>query len=198
MSLIIAVVGGKEAIIGGDKRSITFLGDCSKLEEELYSGRLSSDEEMQKRAKDLSASLLVSDEREKVWHYGDILVGEVTEISPEIEKRRRIYLVPGAFIMADITGKDVKVIGQGNNECIVLGNKFTQRLAVQAINKANGKIDNNMMSSIFLDIRKRTPTISQKYCILSTKVQNSNPKEAVFRALQEDCKKSEWRICAQQ
>ena len=40
MSLIIAVAGSKEAIIGGDKRSITFLGSCPQLEQELIPGEL--------------------------------------------------------------------------------------------------------------------------------------------------------------
>ena len=95
MSLIIAVAGSKEAIIGGDKRSITFLGSCPELEQELYSGKLKTDEEMLNRARELGSSLQVSDGREKVWRRGDVLVGEVTEISSALERRRRIYLVPG-------------------------------------------------------------------------------------------------------
>lgn len=83
MSLIIAVIGSREAIIGGDRRRITFLGSCFDLEQELYSGELKTDEDLLKRAKELGASLQVADGKEKVWLQGDILVGEVTEVSAE-------------------------------------------------------------------------------------------------------------------
>ena len=126
MSLIIALSKSNKAVIGGDKRSITFLGSCALLEQELYSGDIQTDQDLLKRARELGASLQVADEREKVWQRGDILVGEVTEIAPSKERRRRIYLVPGAYIMADIDGQETKVIGQGKVACMIIGNRISQ------------------------------------------------------------------------
>lgn len=198
MSLIIAVAGSKEAIIGGDKRSITFLGSCPELEQELYSGKLKTDEQMQSRARELGSSLQVSDGREKVWQRGDVLVGEVTEISPALERRRRIYLVPGAYIMADITGKEGRVIGKGKVACMVFGNRFTQEQANQGIKKVKGKIDAGVVEAILADVSSMTPSISPEHCVLSTHVQQPDPEAAVLDALREDCHKFGWRLCGQQ
>lgn len=198
MSLIIAVAGSKEAIIGGDKRSITFLGSCPELEQELYSGKLKTDEGMLNRARELGASLQVSDGREKVWRRGDVLVGEVTEISPALERRRRIYLVPGAYIMADVTGKEAKVIGKGKVACMVFGNRFTQDQANQGVKNVKGKIDARAMKAILTNVSLMTPSISPEHCVLSTSVQQPNPEAAVLDALQADCQKCGWRLCGQQ
>jgi hypothetical protein len=111
----------------GDKRSIAFLGSCPALEDELYSGKIKDDKELVARAKDLGASLQVSDGREKVWRRVEgkregrgkedenLLVGEVTEISLSSDRRRRIYLTPGAYLMADISGGEAKITGQGKS-----------------------------------------------------------------------------------
>jgi hypothetical protein len=198
MSLIIAVAGSKEAVIGGDKRSITFLGSCPELEQELYSGKLKTDKDLLNRAKELGALLQISDGREKVWRRGNVLVGEVTEISPVLERRRRIYLVPGAYIMADITGKEARVIGKGKVVCMVFGNRFTQDQANRGIKNVKDKIDAVAVEAILSDISSMTPSISPEHCVLSTAVQQPNPETAVLDALQEDCRKSGWRLCDQQ
>jgi hypothetical protein len=198
MSLIIAVAGSKEAIIGGDKRSITFLGSCPELEQELCLGMLKTDEDLLNRAKVLGASLQVSDGREKVWRRGDVLVGEVTEISPALERRRRIYLVPGAYIMADVTGKEAKVIGKGKVACMVFGNRFTQDQANYGVKNLKGKIDAGAVKAILDDVSRTTPSISPEHCVLSTDVLQSKPEATVLDALQEDCRKCGWRLCGQQ
>ncbi len=50
MSLVVALTKSKEAVIGGDRRSITFLGSWPELEEELYCGRISDDEALLAKA----------------------------------------------------------------------------------------------------------------------------------------------------
>jgi hypothetical protein len=150
------------------------------------------------RAKELGASIQVSDGREKVWRRGDVLVGEVTEISPTLERRRRIYLVPGAYIMADVTGKMSRVIGKGKVACMVFGNRFTQEQANQGVKNVKGKIDATAVETILADISRMTPSISPEHCVLSTDVQHPNPEAAVQDALQEDCQRCGWRLCGQQ
>jgi hypothetical protein len=198
MSLIIALAKSNKAIIGGDKRSITFLGSCADLEQELYSGDLQTDQDLLKRAKELGASLQVADGREKVWRQGDILLGEVTEISKTAQRRRRIYLVPGAYVMADIAGQDAKVIGQGKVACMILGNKISQQLAGQEIRNRQGRIDEQSVDDILAKVSLRTPSVSPKHSILTTEVMHPDPSAAVLYALQEDCQKSGWRLCGQQ
>lgn len=167
------------------------------------------------RAKDLGASLQVSDGREKVWRRGEgkgkedenLLVGEVTEISLSSDRRRRIYLTPGAYLMADISGGDAKVTGQGKSGCIVLGNKLTQRLAGEMIRNAGGRMSEEIMKSIFIDVGSKTASVSREYAVLCAKVPLSSPKvphplsnpnDVLLAALQEDCKQSGWRLCGQQ
>lgn len=77
MSLVVALAKSKEAVIGGDRRSITFLGSCPELEQDLYSGLIKDDEALLARAKEAGATLQVADGRDKVWRRGDILVGRL-------------------------------------------------------------------------------------------------------------------------
>jgi hypothetical protein len=213
LSLVVAFAGSKEAIIGGDHRSITFLGSCPILEDDLYSGKINSDEELLERAKELCASLQVSDGREKVWRHkggsGNVLVGEVTEISLDRDRRRRIYLTPGAYLMAEITGGEARITGQGKAGCIILGNRLTQRLASDVIRKAGGRMNEGIMKSIFVDAGSRTASVSKEFMVLRTKAEvglpspadapatPATPAVALLDAFKEDCRKSGWRICDQ-
>ncbi|MDM7913593.1 MAG: DUF2121 domain-containing protein, partial [Methanotrichaceae archaeon] len=137
--------------------------------------------------------------REKVWRHakGDILVGEVTEISLEAERRRRIYLTSGSYLMVEIANGEAMISGQGKVGCIVLGNKLTQRLAGEAIKKAGGRMNEEIMRSIFADIGSRTASVSKEYTVLRTEVKLPDPAAALLDAFREDCKNSKWKLCGQ-
>lgn len=114
--------------------------------------------------------------------------------------------------MADISGGDAKVTGQGKSGCIILGNKLTQRLAGEMIRKAGGRVSEEIMKSIFADVGSKTASVSREYAVLcakvlplspkvplyNPKVPLPNPNDVLLAALQEDCKKSGWRLCGQQ
>ncbi len=203
--MVIAFAGSRKAIIGGDKRSITFLGSCSALEEELYSGKIRNDEDLVARSKELGASLQVADGREKVWKLRredrDLLIGEVTEISLNSDRRRRIYLAPGAYLMAEIADGNAKITGQGKTGCIVLGNKLTQRLAGEAIKKAGGRMDETVMRSIFADAGEKTASVSKDYAVFTAGARQTDPTvdpmDVLIAQFKEDCEKSGWRLCGQ-
>lgn len=173
------------------------------MEDELYSGKIKSDEELLARAKELCASLQVSDGREKVWKHergsGDVLVGEVTEISLDKDRRRRIYLAPGAYLMAEIAGGEARITGQGKSGCIILGNRLTQRLASETIQKAGGRMSEEIMKSIFDDASSKTASVSKEYMVLRTKAESRLPDPAtpLLDAFKEDCKKSGWKLCGE-
>ncbi len=154
------------------------------------------------RAKELGASLQVSDGREKVWKrrlaVGDLLVGEVTEISLNSDRRRRIYLAPGAYLMVEIADGEAKISGQGKVGCIVLGNKLTQRLASDMIRKAGGRMNEEIMKSIFADAGSRTASVSRDYAVFTVDARQADPMAALQALLKEDCEKSGWRLCDQQ
>lgn len=196
MSLVVALAKKKEAVIGGDRRSITFLGSCPELEEELYSGLISDDEALLARAKEIGATLQVTDGRDKVWRRGDILVGEVTEITPQLERRRRIYLVPGGQLQVDISGNEARIRDQGRSGCIIYGNRFTQQIAVSIVVQADGRVDEALIREIFQEAGKKTASVSQEHVILRSEKGFSDPRIALEKALEEDCQENGWKLCA--
>lgn len=195
MSLVIALAGSREAVIGGDQRCITFLGECLQLEEELYSGRIKNDETLLARARELGATLQVSDVREKVWRRGDLLVGEVTELSSRLERRRRIYLTPGARLEVDITGREARIRARGGVGCVVFGNRFTQELAGSSVARAGGRVNEGLIKSIFVEAGVRTASVSREHIILRSGKKQTDPAAVLQRALEEDCQESGWFIC---
>ena len=56
--------------------------------------------------------------------------------------------------MADIIGKEVKITGKGGVACMVLGNKFTQKIASEGVAKAKGRVNEQVIRSILEDARK--------------------------------------------
>lgn len=198
LSLVIALAGSREAVVGGDRRAIAFLGSCPMLEEELYSGLIKNDQELLARAKEWGASCQVSDGREKVWRSKDVLVGEVTEISLNFERRRRIYLVPGAHLVADVSGGEARITGQGKVGCTVLGNRFTQKLASDEIGRAKGRVNEQLIKDILAKAGEKTASVSRTYTVQKCDVMQPDPQAALLSALKEDCEKSGWRLCGPQ
>lgn len=219
MSLVIALAASREAVIGADRRAIAFLGPSPELEEELYSGRIKNDQELADRARELCTTLRISDGREKVWRRGDLLVGEVTEISLKLCRRRRIYLAPGASLQVDITSSGGEVTDADDDDagcsckeasgearirawdgigCIVFGNRFTQALAYEEVGRAGGRVNETLIKSILEKARERTASVSREHIVLRSVVKNADPKAALLKALEEDCKENGWRLCAPQ
>ena len=175
MSLVMAFSGRKRAIVGGDRRSITFFGEAEALEEELYGGRIRTDEELVRRAEELGTRILVSDARDKVWKRGPVLVGEVTEVSLGSDRRRRIYVTPGGYLL------------------VVLGNKITKRLANERLGKLRS-FDNAVFGSAFREIRNETASISPDHTVIGVGEVRPDPRSALRQALRQDCEESGWKV----
>ncbi|MDD1761930.1 MAG: DUF2121 domain-containing protein [Methanothrix sp.] len=200
MSLVIALSASRKAVIGADRRAIAFLGSCSQLEEELYSGRIKDDRELEARAKETGEVIQISDGREKVWRRGDILVGEVTEISARLSRRRRIYVAPGVSLQVDITsdngsGGTVKIRAWGGVGCIIFGNRFTQKLAADEVALAGGRVNEALIEGILSKAGERTASVSREHTVLSSDAILSDAKAVILRVLLEDCRESGWRLC---
>jgi hypothetical protein len=193
LSLIIALAGSKKAVIGGDRRVITFFGGSESIEEDLYSGKITNDAELISKAKEKKVDLIVSDDRIKVWAAGDVLVGEVTEISPKLERRRRIYLVPGMYLLAEITGTSAQ-IREYEKGCMILGNMVTQRIAGEMIMQARQRVSEDLIRQILLETGQRTASVSKSHIILKTDSKPKVDREALLKALQDDCIKSGWSL----
>ena len=200
MSLVIALALRKMAVIGADRRSIAFFGPCPVLEEELYSGLIEDDRKLKSRAGELGASLQVSDGREKVWRRGDVLVGEVAEVSASHCRRRRIYLLPGASLEVEIEEYDAsfgqaRIRSWGGVGCTVFGNRFTQKLASKEISLAGGRVDEALIRAILEKAGRETASVSRESVVLRSDFMAVNAREDLLKALQEDCREGGWRLC---
>ncbi len=80
---------------------------------------------------------------------------------------------------------------------MVLGNKFTQRIAGEGVAKAKGRVNEQVIRSILDDAGKRTASVSREYTLLRTGVLQADPDAAVLAAVEEDCEKNGWRPCGQ-
>ena len=211
MSLVIALAASRQAVIAADRRAILFLGSCPSLEVELYSGQIKNDRELEARAEALGAVLQVSDSREKVWRRGDVLVGEVTELSPQLQRRRRIYIAPGASLQVEIKsgeedaasepeakGGEARITAWGGVGCTVFGNRFTQSLAAQEIARAGGRVDESLIQRIFQRAAEKTASVSCEHTILQSNVVRADARADLLAALQADCKEHGWRLCGLQ
>lgn len=213
MSLVIALAASRQAVIGADRRSIAFLGSCQQLEEELYSGWIKTDQELAARAEEIGAALQISDGREKVWRLGDrwdILVGEVTELSPLWERRRRIYIAPGASLQVEIKREEraelepedrcgeARITAWGAVGCTIFGNRFTQKLAAEEIALARARVDEALIEGILQKAGEKTASVSREHTVLKSNVVRADARADLLVALQKDCKEHGWRLCGPQ
>ena len=210
MSLVIALAASRQAVIAADRRAILFLGSCPSLEAELYSGQIKDDRELEVRTEALGAVIQVSNSREKVWRRGDVLVGEVTELSPRLQRRRRIYIAPGASLQVEIRsgegagsepeskGGEARIKAWGGVGCTVFGNRFTQSLAAEEISRAGARIDLDLIQRIFQKAGERTASVSREHTILQSNVVRADARADLLAALQADCEENGWRLCGLQ
>jgi hypothetical protein len=137
MSLVMGFVGRQGAVIGGDTREIITSGDpvsTETLEDELYHGRIVSDEALRQRARELGISLVIHDDKRKVTRRDGILVGEVCETTAGVTRKRRLYATAGEYALAEINGDTLRLTGQGRTgNFIVLGNPVTREIAQSCI-----------------------------------------------------------------
>ncbi len=144
-----------------------------------------------------------------------MLVGEVTEISARLSRRRRIYLTPGSSLQVDVIcredadaadgagekgagGGEAKIRAWDGVGCIVFGNRITQKLAYEEVGRAGGRVNEVLIKSILVKAGESTASVSREHIVLHSLVKQSNPKAALLKALEEDCKESGWRLCAPQ
>ena len=194
MSLVVAYSGKGRAVMGGDRRSISFFGEAGALEEELYGGKIRTDEDLQKRAEELGSKIAINDGREKVWKRGDLLAGEVTEISLDRQRRRRDYAVPGGYILVEIDGKRAEITKRGTSTLIILGNRFTRDLAFKRLGSGKPP-DESSMRSLFEEAGRATASVSPDFTILTSDGKKTDPQAALLRALEEDCHEGVWELC---
>ena len=174
MSLIIAYVGKKGCVMAGDKRRIAYFGSKEErelLEQEIYTGEITSDEELYARAEELEISLKITDDATKVKSVENVAVGEVSSRGTMETKRKRIYGTTNGFQIVELTGSEIVNKKRGESSIIVFGNKITKSLANDMLkNRWKPSFSLKYMGDIFgqilEDISKKTPSVGTRYDVV--------------------------------
>ncbi len=197
-------IGKKGCVIAGDKRRIGFYGPeqaREKLEEELYTGKIKTREELVKRGVEHGITLNISDDAEKIREIGDVVIGEVRSKTTYETKRKRIYATTGVFNIIELLGSDIKTIKSGESSIIVFGNKYTQQMAEKSIKKYwKSKINlitiGKIFESVMEEVANETPSVSPKYDVLIKYpiIDTKEAKELLRKTILQDVKELEkWR-----
>jgi hypothetical protein len=171
-----AFIGEAGAVMAGDMREITFLGDrasVERLEEELYAGRIVTDEDLRRRAGELGVGLRIRDDKVKVTESGGILTGEVTSLEGGVLRRRRVYASAGSYAILDIEGPSAALRGRGGaGNFVVLGNERTKEIARRCIRERWRGGSLREATEIILrsleHASRRTASVSRQFTILRT------------------------------
>ena len=174
MSLIIAYVGKKGCVMASDKRKIGYFGDkenLKKLEDELYSGKITADEDFLKRAKELGISIKITDDASKLKIIGNTIRGEVSTKGTFETRRRRIYGTTSGYQIIELLGSDTQSRKAGKNGVIIFGNDYAKRMAETFI-KREWKSSQclryigEIFQGIIEDVASKTPTVGKNVDVM--------------------------------
>ena len=174
MSLIIAYIGKKGCVMASDKRKVAYFGhkeDRETLEEELYSGVITNDEELYARASELDITLKITDDACKLKDFENVAVGEVSSKGTTETKRKRIYGTTNGFQIVELSGSEITSVKKGDSSIILFGNKITKSLANQILavkwkNSFSLKYMGELFGSIIEEVAERTPSLGKNYDVL--------------------------------
>lgn len=177
MTLVIAFIGKNGAVMAGDMREITFEGEKSdreRLEKELYSGAIVTDEELQKKAEEFGVGIAVTDCKEKVSERTGVLVGEVSSVEGGVVKKRRLYASAGNYVIAELINTEMTLTSQGKgSNFIAFGNEFTKQVANKCF-KEHWTKKSNMQDAVKILIlcmetaANKTASLSRQFMIVQT------------------------------
>ena len=174
MSLIIAYVGKKGCVMASDKRKIGYFGDKENLrilENELYSGKLATDDEFLARAEELSISIKITDDATKLKKVGNTIRGEVSTKGTFETRRRRIYGTTNGYQMLKLLGSETEKRNAGKSGLIIFGYDFAKRMAETLIQrKWKASLSLRYMGEIFQsiveEVASKTPTVGKKVDVM--------------------------------
>jgi len=177
VTLVIAFIGETGAVMAGDTREITFLGDRASigaLEDELYSGSITTDEALLGRAAELGVKLEIRDDKVKVTERDGVLVGAVTSLEGGVLRTRRVYATGRAYAIVDTgEGKPVPRGKGGPGNFVVLGNEKTKAIAHRVIRE--GWKNGNLKDAVGIIIQAmrhasaETPSVSRQFILVQTR-----------------------------
>ncbi len=172
MSLIIAYVGKKGCVMAGDKRKIAYFGENRQsLEEELYSGEIKNNAELEQRSEELNVPIKVSDDADKIRIVGNTIRGEVSTKGTHETKRRRIYGTTNGYQIIELIGSETTSRQAGDSGIILFGNNFAKKQAELLIKRKwkvsySLKLMGDIFGEILEEISNKTPTIGKNFDVL--------------------------------
>lgn len=177
MSLVIGFSGTTGAVIAGDMREIVMRGSdpaVSDLEKDLYGGAISNDHQLRQRARDLGIELVIRDDKSKVFEREGVLIGEVGETDGARVRKRRLYLTPGEYAIADLEGDNFRIRAREEKSgFIVLGNEATKEIAGVCIRKAGPACSFEEALKVIVTAMEKavsqTASVSRTYIILQSR-----------------------------
>ena len=66
-------------------------------------------------------------------------------------------------------GSEARIRARGGVGCVVFGNRFTQELAGSSVARAGGRVNEDLIRSIFVEAGERTASVSQQHIILKSR-----------------------------
>ncbi len=172
MSLIIAYVGKKGCVMASDKRRIAYFGNKRQaLEDELYDGSITTDEELYQRSKELDVPIKISDDADKIRIVGNTVRGEVSTKGTHETKRKRIYGTTNGYQIVELIGSETKSRQAGEKGIILFGNDFAKKQAETLIQRRwkashSLRLMGDIFEEILSEIAQKTPTIGKEFDVL--------------------------------
>ena len=172
MSLIIAYVGKKGCVMASDKRRIAYFGNNRQaLEDELYNGNITTDEELYEKSKEFDVPIKLTDDADKLRIVGNTVRGEVSTKGTHETKRKRIYGTTNGYQIVELIGSETKSRRAGEKGIILFGNDFAKKQAEILIKRRwkasqSLKYMGDIFESILSDISQKTPTIGKTFDVL--------------------------------
>ena len=172
MSLIIAYVGKKGCVMASDKRRIAYFGNNRQaLEDELYDGSITTDEELYQRSKELDVPIKISDDADKIRIVGNTVRGEVSTKGTHETKRKRIYGTTNGYQIVELIGSETKSRQAGEKGIILFGNDFAKKQAETLIQRRwkashSLRLMGDIFEEILSEIAQKTPTIGKEFDVL--------------------------------
>lgn len=177
MTLVVAFIGKNGAVMAGDMREITFEGEKSdreKLEKDLYSGNIVTDDELMQKAKEFGVRIKVTDDKNKISEKTGALIGEVSSREAGITRKRRLYASAGNYAIAELVDTQLKLTSHAKGSTfIAFGNEFTKQVANKCFQenwtkKSNFQEAVKILMLCMETVARKTASVSKQYALIHT------------------------------
>ena len=169
--------------MASDTRRIAYFGNNrQELEDELYNGSITSDEELYIRSNELNVPIKITDDADKLRIVGNTIRGEVSTKGTHETKRKRIYGTTNGYQIVELIGSETKSRQAGEKGIILFGNDFAKKQAETLIQKRwkashSLRLMGDIFEEILTTIAQKTPSIGKEFDVLIQQP-NFNPSEA--------------------